>query len=262
MRLRIVLVEPREAGNVGAAARAMKNFGFGELWVVGEHPQLHPVSGWWASGADDVIEQIRFAATLLDAIGDAQMTVATTSMRGRTAPVDFTPRELARACEALGEEQLVALVFGREDRGLTSEEVALCQRTAAIPTNPDFPTMNLAQSVNLFCYELSSIEPSRAPRVLAGAALVERMHERVQALLADAGFLHTNNPSRIYDELRAMAGRADLDEREVTILLGIVRQLEWKLGAPASSPAGRGASRSPSGGGETPPGQPPGRRRS
>ncbi|HKR66996.1 MAG TPA: RNA methyltransferase, partial [Thermoanaerobaculia bacterium] len=157
-RLRIVLVEPREAGNVGAVARAMKNFGFNELWIVGEHPQLLPVSGWWASGADDVLATAHFAPTLLDAVHDAHLTVATTSMRGRTTPVSFSPRTLAEKFASLGDEQTLALVFGREDSGLTREELVLCQHTAAIPTNEQFPTMNLAQSLCVFCYELSSIE--------------------------------------------------------------------------------------------------------
>lgn len=231
MRLRVVLVEPREAGNVGAAARVMKNFGFEELWIAGEHPQLLPLAGWWASGADDVVERIRFAPSLLEAIGDAHLVVATTSTRGRTTPVDHDPVTLAEACAELGEEQVVALVFGREDSGLTRVELALCHRTAAIPTSPSFPTMNLAQSIGVFCYELSSIAPSSSPRALPDAALVERLHQRARALLLEVGFLHENNPDRIYDELRALAGRAQLDEREVTILLGIIRQIEWRLTA-------------------------------
>lgn len=233
-RLRIVLVEPREAGNVGAAARVMKNFGFGELWIVGEHPQLLPVAGWWASGADDLLAEAHYAPTLLEAIGDAHLTVATTSSRGRTTPATFTARTLGERFAALQEDQILALVFGREDSGLTREELVLCQHTAVIPTNAAFPTMNLAQSICVFCYELSSIEPAPSQRALPNAELIERMHERAQALLLDVGFLHANNPARIYDELRAMAARADLDEREATIVLGILRQVEWALRSTAA----------------------------
>jgi tRNA/rRNA methyltransferase len=228
-RLRIVLVEPREAGNVGAAARVMKNFGFDQLWIVGEHPTLLPVSGWWASGADDVLAAARFAPPLQDAVADAHLTVATTSMRGRTSPVTFTSRTLAERFSGLGGDQTLALVFGREDSGLTREELMLCQYTAAISTNDAFPTMNLAQSVGVFCYELSAVAPRPAGRELADAASVERLHQRARTLLLQVGFLHENNPDRIYDDLRAMTARADLDAREVTILLGIVRQVEWKL---------------------------------
>jgi TrmH family RNA methyltransferase len=243
MPLRIVLVEPREAGNVGAVARAMKNFGFGELWVVGEHPELFPVSGWWASGADDVLASAHFAPSLLDAVGDAQLTVATTSMRGRTTPVTFTPKTLARKYAALGGDQVLALVFGREDSGLTREELVLCQHTAAIPTNGAFPTMNLAQSLCVFAYELSQIEPSPESRSRAKAADVERLHQRARELLLEVGFLHDNNPDRIYDDLRAILARADLDEREVTIALGIIRQIEWKVRRSSSREPGSDNSR-------------------
>jgi TrmH family RNA methyltransferase len=236
--LRIVLVEPQEAGNVGAVARAMKNFGFAELWIVGEHPQLLPVSGWWASGADDVLASARFVPALLEAVTGTQLTVATTSMRGRITPVSFTPRTLAEKFATLGDDQTLALVFGRENSGLTREELQLCQHTAAIPTNAEFPTMNLAQSLCVFCYELSEIAPARSPRELPDAALFERMHQRARELLTDVGFLQEDKPD-IYGDLRAMAARADLDAREVTIVLGIIRQIEWRIrAASGAGPAG------------------------
>jgi tRNA/rRNA methyltransferase len=227
--LRVVLVEPREAGNVGAAARVMKNFGHRDLWIVGEHPNLHPLAGWWASGAEDVVAGAHFAATLGEAIADAHVTIATTSSRERTTPIDLTPREVAKIASTLASDQTLALVFGRENRGLTRDEVVMCQHTAVVPTDRDYPTMNLAQTVGIFCYELSSIVPSTEPRELPPAGLVERLHQRAEALLLEVGFLHANNPDRIYDDVRAMTGRADLDEREVKILLGIIRQVEWKL---------------------------------
>ena len=88
----------------------------------------------------------------------------------------------------------------------------------------------LPQSVCVFCYELSAVERADEVRERAPAALVERLHGRAAALLLEVGFLQENNPDRIYDDLRAMAGRADLDAREAAILLGIIRQIEWKLG--------------------------------
>lgn len=227
--LRVVLVEPLEAGNVGAAARAMKNFGFSELWVVGEHPELIPVAGWWASGADDLLEHAHFAATLQEAVADAHLTVATTSLRGRTNATTFTSRSLGTRFAALADDQILALVFGREDSGLTRDELALCQHAAAIPTNSAFPTMNLAQAICVFCYEIANIEPEPVARALPRAEKVERIHERAEALLLEIGFLHENNPSRIYDEIRTLIARADPDDREATIALGVLRQIEWKL---------------------------------
>ena len=236
MPLRIIIVEPREAGNVGAAARAMKNFGFTELVIVGRAPQLVPVAEWWASGADDVVSAARHLPTLPQALAGAGLTVATTSARGRSLEADLTPASLA---ELVGPElsgQTLAIVFGREDRGLTAEETAFCQRTAVIPTSNLSPTMNLAQSVSIFCYELSrlSVAEPDVSRPRADAALLERLHERAQALLMETGFLHANNPDRIYRDLRRMAGRAGLDRRDVTILLAIINQIEWKIAGAAA----------------------------
>jgi len=231
--LRIVLVEPREAGNVGAAARVMKNFGFEELWIVGEHPELLPVSGWWASGADDVLAAAHYAPTLHDAVAGAHLPVATTSMRARTSPVSFTSRTLTERFASLGDNQIMALVFGREDHGLTREELMLCQHTAAIATNDRSPVMNLAQSVGVFCYELSlitqGIAPSPVARELPDAAAIERLHQHARQLLLEIGFLWKDNPDHIYEDLRNLVSRADLDAREAKIVLGIIRQIEWKI---------------------------------
>jgi len=141
----------------------------------------------------------------------------------------FDPRTAAQDALAYAADGRIALVFGREDSGLTREELMLCQHTAAIPTNDTFPTMNLAQSACVFCYELSAITPRAIARDLPSAEIVERLHQRARELLLEAGFLHENNPDRIYDDLRAIAGRADLDAREVTILLGMIRQISWAL---------------------------------
>lgn len=228
-RIRIVLVEPREAGNVGAAARVMKNFGFTDMWIAGEHPKLEPLAGWWASGADDVVAAAHRVPSLYYAIRDAHVTVATTSARGRAATITLTPESLGHLLATLREDQTMALIFGREDSGLTADELARCQRIVTIPTNPEFPTMNLAQAIGVLCYELSSIRQPTVIRDRPPAAMIERLHERAQALLAEVGFLHENNPDRIYDDLRAMVARADLDARDATIALGMIRQIEWKL---------------------------------
>ena len=229
MPIRFVLVEPKEAGNVGACARVMKNFGFDALWIAGRHPELFPVSGWWASGADDLLERTTFVPTLHEAIADCQLVIATTSSRGRTTPADHTPRTLGRAAGKLSSAQTLALVFGREDSGLTREELMLCHQTAVIPTSDTFPTMNLGQALGVFCYELSSIGPAETSRQLPSAAMIERLHTRFESLLVESGFLLANNPNRIYDDIRHIINRASLDERETTILLGMIRQLEWKI---------------------------------
>src|SRR5688572_24781970 len=153
MRVRVVLVQPQESGNVGAAARAMKNFGFTDLVIVGEREKhdIDEKSTWWAKGADDVLETITRVTSLEEALAGCSMTVATTAVRARHVAEQLTPEDVARiARDTLGSEDRLALVFGREKWGLTGEEIASCQRTASIPTWPEFPTMNLAQSVAVF----------------------------------------------------------------------------------------------------------------
>lgn len=209
----------------------MKNFGFADLTIVGQHPPLDPLAGWWASGADDVVSGARFAATLDEALRDSHVTIATTSSRGRSSPVEATPLDVAQTFHDLAGDQTLALVFGREDRGLTREEAMLCQRAALIPASREFPTLNLAQAVSIFCYQIAMMPggEARPARERAPAQLIARLHDRLEALLLEAGFLHANNPDRIYDDVRAILGRSDLDHREATILLGMVRQLEWRI---------------------------------
>jgi tRNA/rRNA methyltransferase len=231
-RVRFILVEPREAGNVGAAARGMKNFGFTEMVLVGEVPPLEPIAEWWASGAGDVVAAAARAESLEAAISDAHAVIATTSSRERAVEQPLSPADVRELRESLPDDQMLAIVFGREDRGLTAQELALCGRTAVIPTSDLHPVLNLAQSVTLLAWELFSraTDASQPPRPLASAASVARFHHSARRLLLDAGFLDPNNPDRIYNDLREIAARATLDEREVTILMGMVRQLRWKIG--------------------------------
>lgn len=229
MKLRIILVEPQEAGNVGAAARAMKNFGFTDLWIVGgKRERVDDVSAWWAVGALDVVENATRVDTLTEALRDCHLTVATTAIRGRQVYEQLRPEDVARiAREELGDEHRLAVVFGREKWGLSGEEVLLCQRTASIPTWPEFPTMNLAQSVAVFCYELGKeARPRPQPRDPAPYQLAHQLNAHTRALLDEVGFFGNYDPNRICAELQAIAGRAVLTTREASLLLSLVRLLQ------------------------------------
>ncbi|HEY0143760.1 MAG TPA: RNA methyltransferase [Thermoanaerobaculia bacterium] len=227
MKVRIVLVEPLEAGNVGAAARAMKNFGFTDLWITGnKDPRTDDVSSWWAVGAIDVLEQATRVATLDEALVDCHLTVATTAVRGRQVLEQLTPFEVARlAEESLTGEHRLAIVFGREKSGLTGAEVMLCQRTAVIPTWPEFPTMNLAQSVAIFCYELGKgLRPAK-DREPAVHQLLQHLHSETRQLLDAIDYFGTNSPERMCAELQGIAARAGLTTREASLLLALVRKI-------------------------------------
>ena len=239
MKVRIILVEPHEAGNVGAAARAMKNFGFRDLWIAGTRPQrLDDISEWWAKGAVDVMQSARRVDTLAEALADVHLSVATTAVRGRHVFERLTPVELARlAEETLGDEHTLGIVFGREESGLTGTEVAMCQRTASIPTAPDYETMNLAQSVAVFCYELGKGLASRAKEPdPAPGELVNALNTRARGLLDRIHFFGDKSPERMCAELQALAGRAHLSTREASMLLSFVAHVEKALASQSREP--------------------------
>ena len=229
MHVRIVLVEPQEAGNVGAAARAMKNFGFTDLWITGGRAErTDDVSAWWAVGAIDVVESATRVDTLEEALAECHLTVATTAVRGRQVFEQLSPSEVARlAEETLGPDHRLGLVFGRETFGLSGREVMLCQRTASIQTSPSFATMNLAQSVAIFCYELAKgLRPRADAPDPAPHHLVNHLNAQTRSLLQEIGYFGDKSPDRMCAELQALAGRAKLTTREASLLLALVRRLE------------------------------------
>lgn len=232
MRVRIVLVEPHEAGNVGAAARAMKNFGFRELAIVGARPQVtSDAAEWWAKGGLDVVQSALRFPSLREALAGAHLSIATTAVRGRHVYEQLTPAEVARlAEETLGDDHTLALVFGREEWGLSGEEIAMCQRTAVIPTSPDTPTMNLAQAVAIFCYELGKgLRPAEATKDPAPGDLIQNLNARTRQLLIDLGFFADKEPDKMCAELQALAGKRALTTREASLLLSFVAHVEKKL---------------------------------
>lgn len=233
MKVRIVLVEPREAGNIGAAARAMKNFGYTDLWIVETRPaRIDDVSAWWAVGAIDVVENATRVPTLEEALVDCHLTVATTAAaRDRKVYDQLLPVDVARlAEETLGDEHRLAIVFGRETRGLSGREVLLCQRTASIPTWPEFPTMNLAMSVGVFCYELGKgLRPAAADADPVPHQLVSQLNRQARELFDTIDFWGEKNPDRLCAELQAMTARAKLTTREASLLLALVRSLARRI---------------------------------
>ena len=233
VHVRVILVEPHEAGNVGAAARAMKNFAITDMCIVGSRPQrIDDISEWWAKGAEDVVRGARHADTLEDALADVNLSIATTAVRGRHVLEQLSPHTVAGlANSTLADEHTLAIVFGREQFGLTGHEIALCQRTAVIPTWPDFPTMNLAQSVAIFCYELSKeLRPATTPRTPPPPELMHELNRHARRLFDDVGFFADKNPDRLCAELTVLASRANMSTRETSTLLALIRRIEKRLG--------------------------------
>jgi tRNA/rRNA methyltransferase len=229
--VRIVLVRPRGGENVGAAARAMKNMGLNHLVLVG--PDLR--RRFWAQAmavhAGDVLERARTVDSLPEAVADCSLVVGTTCRGGLYRSAAEPAAAMADEILAHARNAPVALVFGPEDHGLSNTDLRYCQRLITIPTAPEYPSLNLSQAVMLCCYEIRRAVCSgrRVPQRarLALAADVEFALDRLQESLLSIGFLNPDNPEHIMFAFRRIFGRAGLEERDVQILLGLARQIEW-----------------------------------
>ncbi len=240
--IRIVLVEPQHSGNIGAVARAMKNTAFNRLTLVNPADHLAMEARMMAMHAFDILQQAQIVPTLTQAVDDAGFVVGSTRRLGKTRQAHLSPRAIAPMLLELAHSNPVGLVFGREDRGLTNEELERCHELITIPAHPEFASLNLAQAVLLVCYELyvaTVTETRPTPLRLATVAELERLYIRMQAVLWRVGFLHGSNPDRMMRYFRRFFSRQGLRSRDVKTFLGVFRQIEWYLNRCAPSSAGR-----------------------
>jgi tRNA/rRNA methyltransferase len=230
-RVRVVLVRPRGATNVGSAARAMKNMGLHDLALV--EPKLRRLNrgGVMAVHARDLLEKARIVDDLSAALSDCTLIVGTTRRGGLYRAAAVSLEMLAPLIVDHARRGRVALVFGPEDHGLTNDDLKHCQRLIQIDTSPDYPSLNLAQAVLLCCYELRRAAQAGAPAKNAlepaPAADVEFLFERLQSAFLRIGFLNPQNPDHIMFALRRVLGRAQLEASDIRIFLGLARQIEW-----------------------------------
>lgn len=231
-RFVVVLDRPQDGVNIGAVVRAMKNMGFAWLRLVQPRPYAASDLSRVAHHAEDVLERIEVYTTLDDALDDATYVVGTSA-------IAHGGRSLRRDVEALGQELvqradagLVALLFGTEDDGLNTAALDRCHCIVALPTNPDYPALNLAQSVLLFLYELNrqgatppapvnAENPQRGQPVTQ--ALLEQLFLRSEEALQAIDFFKYD-PAGVLRTLRQIAYRAELRPEEVALLLAIARQ--------------------------------------
>lgn len=230
-RVRIVLVRPEHPGNVGAAARAIKNLGFSALHLVAPScGHLTPEALKMAYGARDVLEGATVHTALIDAVGPVQWVAGFGMVRdGRS--VTWLPEAgagLATRAQAPHAPQ-IALVFGPEISGLSNDDLAVCHQLIAIPTDSAQPSLNLAQAVLLACYEVSrSPAPAAADlRELATAEELDGLCTHLADTLYAIGFLYPPHDRHLIRDVRSLLNRAGLDAREVRILRGALRQTGW-----------------------------------
>jgi tRNA/rRNA methyltransferase len=212
--------------------RAMKNMGLTELRLVNPCQVDHLDAVKFAVSARDLLESAQIFSSLEEAIADCEFSVATTRRHGKYRNEICTPGEVVERFSACAPKSRLALVFGREDSGLTTDEVALCRWQATIETADEYGSLNLSQAVLIFCYELlkgagKAQAPATAPRELAGSASLEPLYAQMERTFLKIGYLNPQNPDHMMRTLRRIFSRAELDEREVSSLRGLLSQIDW-----------------------------------
>jgi tRNA/rRNA methyltransferase len=228
-----VLVRPKQAGNIGSVARALKNMGFDDLRLVApEASSKSNAAHAMAVHANNVLAHAKIFPALGDAVEDCHLTVGTTCRTGpyreAVRPLRESARELAEASAA----NRIAMIFGPEDTGLTNLELKFCQKLITIPASDEYASLNLAQAVMLCAYELRlalevSPHSTAQPQKLASATAVNAAMERLKESLLAIGFLPEENPEHIMFALRGIFGRSGLTPRELEIINGIAKHTKW-----------------------------------
>lgn len=222
--IRIILLEPREPGNIGSVARVIKGMGMSQFYLVNPVPFLDVDATWYmAHGAADIVENCCVVETLEEALSGTHFVVGTTHrLRDPKLPPATPVREAAHKIAAISQNQSVALLFGREDFGLSTHHISRCQLTASIPMATKNPSLNLAQAVQIFAYEIflaSAGEILPAELNYAEIGEVEAFYNRVIELLNLIGVSPYNHDWETYlRSLRRVFSRTRLEERDIATL--------------------------------------------
>lgn len=231
--IRIVLVGPLYGGNVGSICRAMANMGLSDLVLVDPAKDMNLAEArMMAVAASDILDKRRVLGTLEEAVGDCGLVMGTTVRPGLYRQHVKTPREWATAILASASVNPVALVFGRENSGLTNEELAICTNLIQIPSSLEYPSLNLAQAVMVCVYELfvasGTFELPLEKSPECPTATREHMFRMWREVLLDIGFMNDEKSDHMMLGIRRILSRAPLTTDDVNILMGIARQMAWK----------------------------------
>jgi tRNA/rRNA methyltransferase len=240
-RIEAVLVSPRNPLNIGAAARAMANFGFARLAVVAPY-ERHWREAKSAVGASDLLQNARITESIADAVADCTLVVGTGSLEHRKPeqPVIPLPELAPRVRQEIARGGRVAIVFGSEKRGLTQEDLAHCHVLAVIPTDPGQPSMNLGQAVSVCLYEIASrIDEKAAPDVKRGQASDAAVPASTRDLELLAGVVDETMLAANYSpalmrnanrhDVHLLLRRLALTKRDAERILGLFRRILWRL---------------------------------
>ncbi len=228
--IRIVLVDTSHPGNIGASARAMKNMGMSSLVLV--RPQSYPDAEATAraSAAADVLATARIEQTIDAAIAGCGLVLGTSARRRSANWRVLDARAAAAEMLAASRSRPVAVLFGGERNGLANDELARCHALIQIPASPDYESLNLAQAVQIVCYELMmavrSAEPAESGSQAAGVEAMAALYRHLDSVLAMAGFVHPGDAAQLRLRLERLFARAVPDDKEVRILRGLLSAIE------------------------------------
>lgn len=232
--LRVVLVGTLFGGNVGSVCRAMANCGIRELRLAAPSPRINwEEARTLAVHAVDILDARRTFSTLDEATADCAAVVGTTRREGLYRAHTKDARDAAPELLTLAAQGPVALVFGREDKGLTNDELLLCTHLVTLAADPAYPSFNLSQAVVLLCHELyrSAIGfvPTREKSPLAPSAMRRRLMAQWRAYLLRIGFMNEEKADHMMEGFERIFSRGALTEADMKILMGVVRQSNWAL---------------------------------
>jgi tRNA/rRNA methyltransferase len=226
----IVLLQPRYSENIGAAARAMRNMGFQQLVIVDpQNFDLSKVLKLATHFASDIIENSKFYPDLKEALSSFNYVVGTTARLGGQRQVVLMPLTLARSLIPISIKNRIAILFGPEDKGLSNEDLRYCHALVNIPTS-EFSSLNLAQSVMILCYELfiagQEADEEFTPR-MASRYELDGMYDQLKDILVRISYINSENPDYWLNHFRSFFTRLQLRAREVQIIRGLCRQVDW-----------------------------------
>jgi tRNA/rRNA methyltransferase len=229
----IVLVAPQGPLNVGSVCRAMMNFGFSDLRLVSPCAAYRSLDARrMALKAESILTHAAVFPSLQQALADCHLAFGTTRRFGKYREDCLSPKQSAAHALSQSSDSRVAFVFGREDRGLHTSELDLCQFFVTIPTDSAYPSMNLSHAVTLFLYEIrkaavNADSVSNDGQVPAHAKDVENMFQHMRRTLLAAEYLDPQNPDHVLRAFRRLFGRTGLNDREVRILQGLWSRIDW-----------------------------------
>ena len=247
--VRVVMVGTTHPGNIGAAARAMKTMGLSDLRLV--TPKIYPSAEATshASGAGDILAAARVCDSLDEALEGATLVVGTSARHRRIPWPCLTPRELGQQLEQEPADARIAVLFGREDRGLTNEELHRCNLHVSVPTNPEYGVLNVASAVQLIAYELRLVladddtvpKAARANRATmtpprmywdepaASNDAVQHFLDHLERIMVRSEFLDPEKPAQVMTRMRRLFLRARPDRMEINILRGTLVAIDKAL---------------------------------